>query len=644
MEYGQIPSDAAGASARDAAMVVLAEDAEEALMGEELTTQPAVQTVRLCRWKVAGISMGALALGATVLFMSDPCHIPVHALFQASPLQLSEESQIESAAKKLREVKSRAEADEMVARALEAAKTESKHHKLAKLPPDARSLATPNPYFHFQNAELYKNAKILDAHARTDVDSYAGIRDPDLKQQENFRQAFCVFNAVETIDSIGGTSLDIESIVHTCPEPRNDVGEFACQVNSETLVEMVGSAATWLSNAVSSCGVLPSANAECGAAVSGIVAALGEVAASTSLAMTSCKEYPLAGFRQAERKCIDDDCVQIPGPMMSQAGRQRYSLGRRLFIGSGIGGMGVQCAVDVGFIVDNIYDAIFFIQQAVNLDFCSKNVRYGPYNYLTGVPEAACAMDIAGAIAWISQVATFVQQLVSHCPDLLQLPTLCGSSATGMFSAASQIATWGSGIAVSCADHESLTRVPAALVLADYAVIAGREVEFVKLCSKALDSFGVKCEWVQGELNSTADENVLLDLLGTRDGLLLAEAQIRMSGLMVPGFATLTFVSRKVLPIYSRRLQEDGSPDEQEEHQNLQKLEEDLNKKWDPENHPKMKALREAMRELRGVRSQFTHVDGESQQNLTLANLQEKLHLIEPALHQKSMLGQDKCE
>ena len=65
--------------------------------------------------------MGALALGATVLFMADPCQIPVHTLFQvrlwvprgaklfgafseASPLQLSEEGQIESAAKKLREV------------------------------------------------------------------------------------------------------------------------------------------------------------------------------------------------------------------------------------------------------------------------------------------------------------------------------------------------------------------------------------------------------------------------------------------------------------------------------------------------------------------------------------------------------------
>ena len=38
-------------------------------------------------------------------------------------------------------------------------------------------------------------------------------------------------------------------------------------------------------------------------------------------------------------------------------------------------------------------------------------VRYGAYNYLTGVPEAACALDIAGAIAWMTQIATFVQQL-----------------------------------------------------------------------------------------------------------------------------------------------------------------------------------------------------------------------------------------
>ncbi|CAE7578800.1 BETAC-AD [Symbiodinium natans] len=636
MEYGQVPTDA-GAGARDWAMAVLAEDPEDAMFGQELVAQPAVQTSRVCRWKVAGVSLATFALGATMLFVAAPCQMRY--LFKASPLQLSEETQIESAARTLRDVKSKAEADKMVARALEAAKAESKHHKLAQLPPDFRSLATPNPYFHFQNAELYKDAKVLDAQARGNANSYVGIRDPDLKQQQNFRQAFCVFNAVETIDSIGGSAIDIEAIVHTCPEPRNDVGEFSCAVNSETLAEMVGSAATWLSNAVSSCGVLPSASAECGAAVNGIVSALGEIAASASLAMTSCKEYPLAGFRQAERLCIDDDCVQTPGTRMSLAGRQP---GRRLFIGSGIGGMGVQCAVDVGFIVDNIYDSIFFIQQAANLDYCSKNVRYGPYNYLTGVPEAACAMDIAGAIAWITQIATFVEQLVSHCPDLLNLPTLCGSSATGMFSAVNQIASWGSGIAVSCASGESMTRVPATIVLADWAAINGREVEFVKLCSAALDGFGVDCEFVQPVQNDTNAANVELDLLGTRDGLLLAEAQIRMSGLQVPGFPTLTFVSREVLPIYKRRLEE-ASAAEREEHEQLGELARDRKKKWDPENHPKMKALRQAMRELVEVRGEFTKLDGEPMQNLTRANLQEKLHLIQPALT-KGDLGQDTCQ
>ena len=29
-------------------------------------------------------------------------------------------------------------------------------------------------------------------------------------------------------------------------------------------------------------------------------------------------------------------------------------------------------------------DTIFYIQQAVQLNTCTKHVRYGPYNYLTG--------------------------------------------------------------------------------------------------------------------------------------------------------------------------------------------------------------------------------------------------------------------
>lgn len=48
--------------------------------------------------------------------------------------------------------------------------------------------------------------------------------------------------------------------------------------------------------------------------------------------------------------------------------------------------------------------------------------------------------------------ALTLRQLISHCPDLLELPTLCGSSITGMASSASQIASWGSQVAIACGE------------------------------------------------------------------------------------------------------------------------------------------------------------------------------------------------
>eukprot|EP00438_Fugacium_kawagutii_P014741 Skav202465 [mRNA] locus=scaffold149:416276:422583:+ [translate_table: standard] len=147
--------------------------------------------------------------------------------------------------------------------------------------------------------------------------------------------------------------------VRTCPEPRDDISTFACSVNAETLAEMVGTAATWMSSAVSTCQTFPNVGAECSAGVAGIVGALGEVAASGTLAATSCKEFPLAGFRAdsydvgPSTRPFVTDTLGRPTPRISQVGAREP--GRRLFMGSGIGGTGVQCGVDVGFIVDNIY-------------------------------------------------------------------------------------------------------------------------------------------------------------------------------------------------------------------------------------------------------------------------------------------------
>lgn len=93
-------------------------------------------------------------------------------------------------------------------------------------------------------------------------------------------------------------------------------------------------------------------------------------------------------------------------------------------------------------------------------------MRYGAYNYLTGVPEAACALDIAGAIAWMTQIATFVQQLgpqrchrtwlawlgiPEHCRKFLRKSSnYCWGIFQPCFTGGNQVTSW---ISQRCWEH-----------------------------------------------------------------------------------------------------------------------------------------------------------------------------------------------
>lgn len=633
-EYSMVNDPAAVAGTSREAMLV--REMEDGGSSDDLTEMnPGVQ--KNFRWKVALVTAGIMMIGA-VMFVSDPCRSPLK--FFSRSIQLTEEQQLEAASRHLKSVQSRADADKMVAQAMHKAKEERiEQHKLHKLalPPAMRHMLgqqTPilGNFFHAEKLAVQarkSEAADIKWTAEERAKYWGGNK---VANARNFRQAFCVFNVAETVDSLGGTGVDIDGIVHTCPEPRDDISEFACSVNAETLAEMVGSAATWLSSAVSSCDTFPNVGAECAAGVAGIVGALGEVAASGSLAMTSCKEFPMAGFKADAFGGSSSSFGQ--GIRMSRVGNHLGD--RRLFVGTGIGGMGVQCGVDVGFIVDNIYDTIFYIQQAVQLNTCTKHVRYGPYNYLTGVPEAACALDIAGAIAWISQIGTFVQQLVSHCPDLLELPTLCGSSASGLFSAASQIASWGSQVAIACGESESVAVIDRVIAFNNsFDLVEGREVEFVKLCSVAMKAFDVECTWVSktDAESEEGDDHPQITLVGPYEGLLLSEAEIKTNGFDLPGFEPLTYLSTPRRPNGNgvgagRRLGRIADMD---------KAVEEADKKWDPTNHPSMKNLHKAMDQLYAWGRNITGADGsEGKRSLTQANLKERLHLIEPALQEYS--------
>ena len=75
---------------------------------------------------------------------------------------------------------------------------------------------------------------------------------------------------------------------------------------------------------------------------------------------------------------------------------------------------------------------------------------------VTGIFSAACTVDIGGAIAYMSQVVTFINLIVVHCQDFLDVSALCGASISGIITAAAAMAPYGAAVHVACAEGDVL--------------------------------------------------------------------------------------------------------------------------------------------------------------------------------------------
>ena len=70
---------------------------------------------------------------------------------------------------------------------------------------------------------------------------------------------------------------------------------------------------------------------------------------------------------------------------------------------------------------------------------------------VTGLFSAVCTVDIGGAIAYMSQVVTFINLIVVHCQDFLDVSALCGASISGIITAAAAMAPYGATVHAACA-------------------------------------------------------------------------------------------------------------------------------------------------------------------------------------------------
>jgi len=248
--------------------------------------------------------------------------------------------------------------------------------------------------------------------------------------------AYCAFNVLEAFISVVGMGDDINAIIRTCPAPRDGESELACQVNGAVLVTWVANAAAKLSYAATNCALNLNVDAVCSVGVTGLVSVMGELAATASLAAATCTGVP----------------PQLTTTKISVLGDQTVRDGRRLLIGEGPIGVGVQCGVNVGMVVANLANMGISINSAVNSGFCGRVNLKGPINKVTGVFSALCTVDIGGAIAYMSQVVTFINLIVVHCQDFLDVSALCGASISGIITSAAAMAPYGAAVHAACAE------------------------------------------------------------------------------------------------------------------------------------------------------------------------------------------------
>ena len=270
--------------------------------------------------------------------------------------------------------------------------------------------------------------------------------DKKAKRAREATNAYCAFNVLEAFVSVVGLGDDINAIIRVCPAPRDGESELACQVDAAILVTWVGNAAARLAYAASNCATTLNVNAVCAVGVTGLVAIMGELAATASLAAATCTGVP-PELSTTQIGLLGDQTV-------------RGNAGRRLLVGEGAIGVGVQCGVNIGMVVANIANMGISINSAVNSGFCGRINRQGPINKVTGVFDALCTVDIGGAIAYMSQVVTFINLIVVHCQDLLDVSALCGASISGIITAAAAVAPFGAAVHAGCAKGNILKANP----------------------------------------------------------------------------------------------------------------------------------------------------------------------------------------
>jgi len=138
---------------------------------------------------------------------------------------------------------------------------------------------------------------------------------------------------------------------------------------------------------------------------------------------------------------------EFPDPASLDTGDSDASP-RRLVIGEGEIGNGIQCGVDASIAAEFLADMGLAINEAANSGMCDASKFSGPAGSLV---QSICTVDIGGAIAYFAETVTFIQLAILNCADKLDVSALCGSSIAGISAAAAALAPYSAAVNAGCA-------------------------------------------------------------------------------------------------------------------------------------------------------------------------------------------------
>jgi len=253
----------------------------------------------------------------------------------------------------------------------------------------------------------------------------------------DLKTASCVVDITHSVLFLQRAALAITAATASCKGGKDPNIQAACAADISTVYAAVGFVAEYISQAVASCSENIQVDAQCSAAISGIVGNTARISTDAAFIAGNCKGAAAYG------KPTGDSIWQMTRRLRSESSEVIRRLDsdtiEPTYEENTVGTY--ACVLDATQATN--YLAAFGIAIDGATKSCSKNnLPHGiksmiRYPFVHQMAEVYCAANIFDILEALFEAAAFISSAVSHCAPATNQDALCAAGATGVVGGSS---------------------------------------------------------------------------------------------------------------------------------------------------------------------------------------------------------------